>query len=218
VWHTINPFTSHGGGNRKSWWKIYNNTIVTKRSGNLTAVVLGGIGGNPEKYVYNNIFYVLDDRSILRGDRYDSRAKYNGNVYYRQVEGKRPLFVEFGSNHNYATLALFRLLTGSDWELNSLDSDPGFDQTALADPTFDPATMDLATIRERYRPSNCLIYTPGASYEGLDWPGTAGVTYRGAVPPNDAAASGNCIVQAARASANSTSSAHKVFLPFVAHD
>jgi hypothetical protein len=215
VWHTINPFGSHGNGDETSWWKIYNNTIVTRKGGNPTAVVLSAIHGNPQKYVYNNIFFVLDDRTILRGDPYEFGSKYDGNVYYRQVGGNRPLFREFGNNRDYASLAQFRSESGTDWEIHGLESDPGFDLAALAGLTFDPATVDLATIRELYRPSSCLMYTPGAAYEGLDWPGTTGVTYRGALPPDAAVieplALGN-------GTAVECSMPNAVFLPFVLRD
>ena len=63
------------------------------------------------------------------------------------------------------------------------DADPGLHAAVLGDPTFDPAT-----IWERYRPSNRRVAALGAPYAGLDWPGTRGVYYRGAIPPATPAA------------------------------
>ncbi|MBU0708489.1 hypothetical protein KJ596_01910 [Patescibacteria group bacterium] len=57
--------------------------------------------------------------------------------------------------------------------------DPGFNPSVIDDTSF-----DINTIWERYRPANAQVNTPGVSYEGLNWPGTTGVDYRGAVPPN----------------------------------
>jgi hypothetical protein len=36
----------------------------------------------------------------------------------------------------------------------------------------------------RYVPADSQVFTPGASYEGMNWPGTQNVNYRGAVPPD----------------------------------
>ena len=57
--------------------------------------------------------------------------------------------------------------------------DPGFDINLIDDPDFNKEE----TMRERYRPTNGEIATLGASYDGLPWPGTEAVTYRGAIPP-----------------------------------
>jgi hypothetical protein len=58
-----------------------------------------------------------------------------------------------------------------------LEVDPGFDLSA-----WDSATRDPAVIWERYRPTAPQVLALGAPYDGLDWPGTQGVNYRGALP------------------------------------
>lgn len=179
VWTVIDPFGSHGSGNQASWWKIYNNTIVTRRSGyNWHAAGPTAVTGNPELYVYNNIFYVIDDRIVYRDDLAALGSHYDGNVIYRRAPGKLPLFLQFGDGGDYGSLADFRSHSGTDWEVNGLEIDPGIDLARISDPDFDPAT-----IWQRYRPMDSRVFTPGASYSGLNWPGTAGVTYRGALPP-----------------------------------
>ncbi|MDY6950542.1 MAG: right-handed parallel beta-helix repeat-containing protein [Thermodesulfobacteriota bacterium] len=57
--------------------------------------------------------------------------------------------------------------------------DPGFNVNLIDDPNFAEGTM-----WDRYSPANGELVTPGVPYDGLPWPGTDGVTYRGAIPPN----------------------------------
>jgi hypothetical protein len=179
VWSTIDPFSSHESGPKDAWWKLYNNTIVSRRSG----YAWDGAGpetvtGNSEKYVYNNVFYVIDDRIVFRDDSVAKGSHYDGNVIYRRLVGRFPLFYHFGDEKDYKSLTDFRRSTTNDWEEHGLEIDPGFDLQAIEDPNFDPAT-----IWERYRPTNAQVFTAGAPYDGLSWPGTTGVRYRGARPP-----------------------------------
>jgi len=179
VWTTIHPFATHSAGDKSGWWKIYNNTIVTRRSGyNWNAAGPEPVTGNSQKYTYNNIFYVIDDRVVFRDDLASTGSHYNGNVIYRKAPGSFPLFITFGDGNDYDSLADFRINSGTVWEVNGLAVDPGFDVSAIDDPSFNPAT-----IWDRYRPANNQVFTAGASYCGLNWPGTAGVNYRGALPP-----------------------------------
>jgi hypothetical protein len=184
VWTVISPFGSHGSDDERSWWKVYNNTIVTRRGGgpgNVWPYVAAGPSGvtaTDEKYVYNNIFYVMDERIVNRNDLESSGAMYDGNVFYRGAPETIYLFVNFGDGEDYFDLADFRQNSGTDWEVNGLEVDPGFDVANMEDPEFDPAT-----IWERYRPLNPQMNSVGASYEGLDWPGIEGVDYRGAIAP-----------------------------------
>ncbi len=179
VWTVLDPFASHSNANEASWWKLYNNTIITRRSGyQWHAAGPTTITGNSEKYVYNNIFYVIDDRIVYRDDLASAGSHYDGNVIYRKAPGSFPLFLNFGDGRDYDSLADFRGNSGVDWEANGLEIDPGFNISVIDDPTFDPAT-----IWERYRPAGCLIFTAGASYSGLNWPGTEGANYRGAIAP-----------------------------------
>lgn len=180
VWTILNPFGSHGSDNEVSWWKIYNNTIVTRRgSSKWSSAGPAGVTGNSEKYVYNNIFYVIDDRVVYRDDLASSGSHYDGNVIYRNAPGSLPLFLNFGDGSDYYTLDDFRENSGTDWEVNVLEVDPGFSISVIDDPLFDPAT-----IWERYRPHNSQVFPAGVSYSGLNWPGTEGVNYRGAIAPS----------------------------------
>ena len=178
VWTTIDPFSSHDSGNRAVWWKLYNNTIVSRRSGyNWNGAGPDTITGNPEKYLYNNIFYVIDDRLIYRDDQQSLGSHYDGDILWRQINGSYPFFYNFGNGGQYSSLSDFRTKSGTNWEVNGLQIDPGFKVSVIDDPTFDPAT-----IRDRYRPTNSPAFIVGISYSGLNWPGTGGVNYRGAVP------------------------------------
>jgi hypothetical protein len=133
--------------------------------------------GNPEKYIYNNIFYILDQRVIFRDDLTVSGSHYDGNVFHRNTIEGLPLFTNFGDGGRYDSLLEFRAMSGTDWEIHGLEMDPGFDLAAINDATF-----DSLGVWERYRPSQDQIFTLGASYDGLGWPETQGVDYRGAIP------------------------------------
>lgn len=181
VWKIGSPFPGHDDGDKASWWRLYNNTIVSRQD---TGHVWSSAGpddvtGNQEKYVFNNIFYIYGERIIFRDDLASLGSHYDGNVFYRSTASKLPLFSNFGDGGRYASLLDFQTQSGTDWEIHGLEIDPGLDMDAINDPNFDPAT-----IRERYRPSQREILTLGASYEGLDWPGTRRVNYRGAMLPS----------------------------------
>lgn len=179
VWTTIDPFSDHDSGNKAARWRVYNNTIVTRRSGyDWNAAGPSRVSGNPEKYVYNNIFFVMDDRIVFRDDRTTAGSHYDGNVIYRVAPGRYPLFYRFGDGKDYYSLAEFRKRSGTNWEVNGLEIDPGFDVSEIDDPTFDPAT-----IWDRYVPTNSAVLAAGVSYDGLNWPGMKGVGYRGALAP-----------------------------------
>jgi hypothetical protein len=178
-WMIINPFTSHDNGNKAAWWKLYNNTIITRKGGyKLSPAGPKPVAGNREKYVYNNIFYVIDDRIIYSDELASSGAHYDGNLIFRKAPGNLPLFRNFGDGRDYLTLDEFRKHSGTDWEVHGLEVDPGFSVSVIDDPHFDAETM-----WERYRPTNSQVSSGIASYSGLNWPGTEGVSYRGALPP-----------------------------------
>ena len=182
VWTIGSPFTEHDDGNKASWWKLYNNTIISRQDPGHQWAPAGPdeVTGNPEKYVFNNIFYTLDERVIFRDDLASLGSHYDGNIVYRNAGASLPLFTNFGDGGRYYSLLDFRANSGTDWEERGLEIDPGFDLAAINDPTFDPAV-----IWERYRPTNEQVFTSGAFYKGLDWPETQDVNYRGALPPSD---------------------------------
>ena len=181
VWTIGSPFTGHDEEDKASWWKLYNNTIISRQDPGHPWAPAGPdeVTGNPEKYVFNNIFYVFDERVIFRNDLVAFGSHYDGNVIYRNTAGSLPLFLDFGDGDRYHSLLDFQASSGTDWEIHGLEIDPGFDLSAINDPTFDPAA-----IWERYRPANHQVFTSGASYDGLDWPETQHVNYRGAIPPS----------------------------------
>jgi hypothetical protein len=179
VWTTIDPFSRHGGAAKPASWRVYNNTIVTRRSGyRWNASGPSSVAGNGEKYVYNNIFYIVDDRVVYRDDSASEGSHYDGNVVFRRNPGRLPLFVHFGNGRDYPSLVSFREGSGTAWEANGLEVDPGFDPRLLEKPAIDGVPM-----WERYRPTNPSVFTRGFAYRGLGWPETADVNYRGAVPP-----------------------------------
>jgi hypothetical protein len=137
------------------------------------------VAGNPEKYVYNNIFYILDGRVVFRDDLVADGSHYDGNVIYRPNPTDLPLFYHFGDGKDYRSLAEFQRGAAVGWERAGLEIDPGVRLRTVPEAHQEPQGM-----WEAYRPSDSRIFTAGASYAGLDWPGTEGVAYRGALPPS----------------------------------
>jgi hypothetical protein len=180
VWTIGSPFAGHDEDNKTSWWKLYNNTIISRQDPghHWSAAGPDEVTGNPQKYVFNNIFYIFGERVLFRDDLASFGSHYDGNVVYRTAGTSLPLFTNFGDGERYYSLLDFQANSGTDWERHGLELDPGFDQAAINDPTFDPAV-----IWERYRPTNHQVFTLGASYCGLDWPESQDVNYRGAIPP-----------------------------------
>ena len=181
-WATLDPFGSHDSGDRNAWWRLYNNTIITRMDGPYSGATAGPtcVTGNPQKYIYNNIVYVKDSRKIFGEDLFTSGAHYDGNVMY-QVGNTWSLLYNFGrSGGYYSHLADFRAANPtSDWEINGLELNPQFDFTKIDNPVYDP---NIANMWERYRSPVAQIYTTGASFIGLDWPAAENISYRGALP------------------------------------
>jgi hypothetical protein len=142
------------------------------------------VAGNPEKYVFNNIFYVLDDRVVYRNDLASQGSRYDGNVIFRRQAGRMALFIRFGDGGDYQSLAGFRGRSGTAWEAHGLEVDPGFDPTA-----FDAPPVEGRPMWSRYQPTNPSVATPGARFGRVKWPGAGDLDYRGAVPPQSTAAS-----------------------------
>ena len=182
VWTIGSPFPGHDDGSKDSWWKLYNNTVVTRQDTGhrFSAVGPDEVVGNPNKYVLNNIFYVVDERVIFRNELMTDGSHFDGNVFYRGKPATLPLFLDFGDGSRYYSLQEFWVRSGTDWESHGLEVDPGFDPSGLDETSFDPEM-----IWERYRPTNPAIFTMGVAYDGLDWPMTQGVNYRGAIPDSE---------------------------------
>jgi len=181
VWQIIHAFASHEDA-YGAWWKLYNNTVIGAKSGyewNPEGLP-EDLTGNDELYVYNNIFFVKDDRIVFRYHQASSGSHYDGDIVFRlnPAEPNRfTLFYDFGNGNNYETLAEFQANSGTNWEQSGLEIDPGFDLSAIENPAYEPGMM-----WNRYVPANPQVFTPGASYAGLNWPGTQNINYRGAIP------------------------------------
>lgn len=206
VWTNGRPFPSHDVEEEAAWWKLYNNTIVSRKSSGYPWAAAGPdkISGSGQKYVLNNIFYIMDERIIFRDDLQSFGSYYDGNVIYRNAVDSLPLFYNFGDGGRYDSMAEFQLDSGTNWERNGLEVDPGFDITAINDPTFDPVT-----IWERYRPTNDEVFTIGATFPGGGWPGTEGITYRGALPDPISEAMTNQILLPSISSSNHIGTSEK---------
>lgn len=183
-WTYGNPVSSHGGGSKDGWWKMYNNTVIGNE-GRQTTSTLGpapALTANSEEYVVNNVFYAVGDRSILGHDLTSSGATYDGNVVWRTTSGTNAFFQDFGNGSDYTSLLGFRNSSGTTWEATGLEIDPGFDDSLVNLDYYD------GDVWGRYTPSNAVVNSLGYSYAGKNWPGTAGVNYRGAMPAPVAAA------------------------------
>ncbi len=190
VWTIGSPFPDHDNGDKHGWWKFYNNTVITREdNGHLwSAAGPSNVTGNPEKAVLNNIFYVLPEsevgRVIFRNEHVTSGSRYDGNVFYRSSVATLPLFSDFGDGGRYYSLQEFQSHSGTGWELHGLQVEPGFNLPgATQSSTTSMAPIDdPVALWEQYRPTNYRVSSPGASYEGLDWPQTTNIDYRGALP------------------------------------
>jgi hypothetical protein len=177
VWDTGGIFASHGGGDTFNL-KFYNNTCIAKRNGRNQAMGPTQVTPNSQKYVYNNIFRAVNDVILLEDDLQSAGSHYNGDIFWQPAPGTQYMFESFAVSGNYYHLATLRA-AGATWEANGLETDPGFDMNAIAAHNYEPNQ-----IWELYRPTNPNVFTEGASYAGLTWPGTTGVDYRGAIPPD----------------------------------
>ena len=189
-WVTLDPFGSHDNTDKNAWWRLYNNTIITRLDAPYNSPAgPRTVWGNSQKYVYNNIFFSRDARIIFDGsltgnpnETFATGAHWDGDaVYQMATSGSYPLFNKWGDSSSYTTLAAFRAANPtSDWEVTGLEIDPQFDFTKIDNPVYD------VNIWERYRPANAQVFTQGHSYAGLNWPATEYVKYRGAIPPEGA--------------------------------
>lgn len=176
VWTTINTFGNHGEKFNSSW-KIYNNTAVSRISGYSSHSALSyPVPGNPEKYVLNNILFILDHGIALSNDLESDGSSYDGNVYYRPNPGDLPLFADFGDDQDYANLIDFQTYSGTSWCGNSLEVDPILDIAAIMD------RSNVVPNQQWYQPQNSLMGSLGVPYDGFSWPAVDGVYYRGALP------------------------------------
>lgn len=175
-WAPLNPFGSHSG-RATAAWRVYNNTIVTRRSGSSYSPANPfNINSNPELFVFDNIFLALDDRPLYRYHLESDGAHYDGNVPWQTIRTDGFwMFIDFGDGGDYANLEAFRD-SGTSWEAVGIEVHPGFDVEILSSEPFDPVE-----VWNRYRPTESSIFTAGATGDDRDWPESAGLTYRGAL-------------------------------------
>jgi hypothetical protein len=178
-WGTGSVFAKHGDGDLTFWLKFYNNTVVARLCGRNSSMGATQAVGNSQKYLFNNVFYAVNDLAILSDDQQSSGSNYNGNVFWQPAPGTKYMFSNFAVGGSYYHLSALRAAPGVVWEANGLEIDPGFDMNEIAVRNYEPNHN-----WELYRPTNPNVFTEGASYAGLGWPGTTGVDYRGAVPPD----------------------------------
>lgn len=183
-WGTGGIFAKHGSGDLTFWLKFYNNTCVARRCGRNSDMGPRRAVGNSEKYVFNNIFFAVNNVRLLADDLEVNGSHYDGDVFWQPEPNGQFFFYKFGAgasggtDANYFSLAEFRANSGTDWEVNGLQINPGLDINAIDEHNYN--TYEMWGL---YYPTNLLVFTEGASYDGLSWPDTAGVDYRGAIPP-----------------------------------
>jgi hypothetical protein len=181
-------------------WKVYNNTIISIQTGDYAKMNQRSIQ-NPAVYFYNNVFYNIGGGPVLLGDgTYEPSTgmHWDGNIFWRTTEGSNDFLQNFGGG-SYPDLAAFLADPGtSPWErTNALQVNPGLNIGAIQQENY-----NLVAMWNLYRPTNPQVLTPGVSYKGLDWPGTEGVTYRGAI---DQAAPQPCQIVCVAVLTNGTS-------------
>ena len=176
-WTTVGPFSAHDSGYRDAWWKVYNNTLIAGPSGYQNAGCgPHGVKGNPQKIFINNIVYVKGDRCIYAGEDGADGGLYDGNILFREPGGHTPLFYRFYTRQIHTTFDSFRTSAENIWEQNGLYCNPLFSK-----PVFCTLPSDFTAVWISYLPRCRDVFTPGASYEGLNLPHTKNVSYRGAV-------------------------------------
>jgi hypothetical protein len=139
------------------------------------------ITATPALYVYNNLWYAINDLPALSKHVEASGAHYEGDVFYQPAAAGMPLFQDFGTSaiDDYTDLASYLAVPGTTWERNALQVDPGLSLSAIdADPY---STQNAAWAV--YQPTNQSLWGLGVPYASLGWPGTSGVDYRGALAP-----------------------------------
>jgi len=138
----------------------------------------GGTGGTWR--VYNNTILTRDGGRCMGLAAMPSDAYVYNNLFYAP---DRTCVFDAIRDH-YRGNAYWQL--EADATYSGQDKiDPGFDIHVIDDPNF-----DKETVWDRYRPTSRELATLGAAYDGLPWPGTEAVTYRGAMPPRTMSANG----------------------------
>ncbi len=134
-------------------------------------------------YIYNNTF-IGGSESGEEGWHCEGtplRSKYPEHVEYNNIFvslGKSDLRPQIRNAQGNVIWSAGSLL--ENVEPDDLVLDPGIESFRLE--LSDLQQLGMDEIRNRYRPTASACFSLGKSYDGLDWPGVAGVDYRGAVP------------------------------------
>lgn len=161
-------------------WKIYHNTLVfgadvDNRGGGQCYPLTPSDPDRPHE-VFNNVIVQKVAHYAARGARVgDGTQIMDGNLYYREVETSKPLFLEFkygSSKKSFASLAEFK--ASSYWSATRNSYAPGWEASGVeADPQLDSS----------YRPSSAGPAASGAvDLADKGWPGERSL-FRGAVSP-----------------------------------
>lgn len=179
LWSPYSPFASHGSGCDTYKLRFYNNTIVGRRAVS-SSDSLGprNMTASPDLYVYNNIWYAINNVSALSNHQESSGAHYDGDAFWQANPSGQPLFYNFGTGSNFSSLSVYTGTAGTTWLKAGIQTDPGFSVTAIDSNNHDPAT-----VWNIYKPTNPAIFTTGVDTTGLGWSEGDGITYRGAVGP-----------------------------------
>ncbi len=163
-------------------WKIYHNTLIGTQD-----IDAGGLGvtydlvpfdpAAPQE-VFNNIFVQVADYHLVRDARTaDGSMVMDGNLYYRvPATPAQPLLRRYANGtatRHFRTLEEF--LGSAHWRASQAYYPPGWEASgAHGAPLLDAL----------FRPKAGSPAAAGAvALAGRPWPGLAGETFRGALPP-----------------------------------
>jgi len=123
------------------------------------------------------ILNALDKRTVFGREIISNFSHFNGNIFRQADPENEPIFKGFGDNNRYFCLKDLRNNSGTDWEIDGLQIDPGRDVDLI-----DSEGCDSSAVWEIYRPDNKSVFTSGSDYSGLNWPCVEEINYCGALP------------------------------------
>ncbi|KKR80712.1 MAG: hypothetical protein UU26_C0011G0003 [Candidatus Daviesbacteria bacterium GW2011_GWC1_40_9] len=187
LWSPYSPFASHGSGCDTYKLRFYNNTIVGRRATS-SSDSLGprNMTASTDLYVYNNLWYAINNVSALSNHQESSGAHYDGEAFWQSNPSGQSLLLNFGNGSSFTSLSSYTSTIGTTWLKSGIQTDPGFSLSAIDSNNYDPAT-----VWSIYQPTNPAFFTTEVDTTGLGWPEADGITYRGAVGLNSTPAAIN---------------------------
>jgi Fibronectin type III domain len=178
LWAPYSPFASHGSGCDTYQLRFYNNTVVGRHPSNNNPLGPSNMTASPSLYVYNNLWYAIDNVSALSKHLESSGAHYDGDAFWQPAPNGQHLLYDFGvsSSSSFDSVASYVSTPGTTWLKHSIQTDPGLSLNAIDSDSIDPTTAWAI-----YQPTADQIFTVGLDTTGLGWPEGDGITYRGAV-------------------------------------